>query len=144
MILNIDTDEVVKLVEDGKKFLLDAESEKSIVALLQLQQAVEQAIKDVKEKVVEEGLKHSPDFTGVRSDKVRIMYRYYGSQYKLDTTMLNNIDERFYTKSVRYAPNSKEIDTYAKTEKKLPAGVVPNVDRAKQVSVKLVGGAQDE
>ena len=144
MKLTIDTDTIIKLKQDGKKFCLEAESEEAIVELLKLQQTIAEAIDEVKTKVVEAGLEISPDFTGVRGDKVRVMYRYHGSAYKLDHTMLNSINEKFYTKSVRYAPNSKEIEAYAKTEKKLPEGVVPNVERAKQVCVTLIGGAQDE
>ena len=72
------------------------------------------------------------------------MYRFYGSVYKLDQTMLNSISDKYYIKSVRYTPNSKEIEAYVKTEKKLPEGVLPNVERTKQVSVTLIGGAQDE
>ncbi len=144
MILTIDTDKIVKLKQDGKKFLLEAESEEAIVELLKIQEDIALAISEMKETVVEKGLELSPDFTGVRGDRVRVMYRYYGSPYKLDSTMLNSIDERFYTKSVRYSPNSKEVDKFAKEAKKLPLGIVPNVDRAKQVSVTLIGGAQDE
>ena len=40
MKLTIDTDTIIKLKQDGKKFCLEAESEEAIVELLKLQQTI--------------------------------------------------------------------------------------------------------
>ena len=140
----IDTDTIIKLTQEGKKFLLDPESESAVVQLKAIEVQIENALAEIKAEVGRQGLELSKDFTGVQSEKLRIGYRYYGSGYKMDPTMLNTTDEQFYNKSVKYAPNTKAVEAYIKKTSELPAGILENTDRVKQVSLALKKGVLDE
>lgn len=144
MIINIDTDKIVQLVEDGKKFLFEPASEGAIAQLLELQDQVNTAVAEVKNHVAKQGTELNQNFTGVRGDRVKVMYRFYGSAYYIDKLRIADMDDKFYAKSVTYRPNTKEVEAYAKEQGKMPMGILVNTDRTKQVSMSYVSADPDE
>jgi FMN phosphatase YigB (HAD superfamily) len=143
MIIKIDTDEIVKLKEDGKKFYFEQASEEAIAQLLELQALLESAVDEVKRHVAEQGTSLNENFTGIRGDKVRVMYRFYGSPYAIDKTRIADMDDKYYARSITYRPNTKEVEAYAKEHKQLPLGILTN-ERQKQVSVSYVAADPEE
>lgn len=144
MIINIDTSKIVALVEDGKKFMFEQASEDSIAELLELADRVNTAVAEVKAHIAKQGTELNPNFTGVRGDRVRVMYRYYGSAYLIDKLRIADMDDKYYAKSITYRPNTKEVEAFVKTEGKTPMGILVNTDRVKQVSMSYIATDPEE
>ncbi len=143
-IFSFDIDEIVKLKEEGKKFFFEVESEQAITKLLEIQAQVEQALKEVKEEVVRQGLEASENFTGVKSEKIRCGYRFFGSSYGVDVSTIEKLPETMYSKNVRYNANTKEVEAWAKEhDGKLPLGIT-RTERVKQATLGLVSGGSDD
>ncbi len=135
--LTIDLEDVVRLEADGKTFVFNPDAEESIAKLLALQEQVENALSTIKQTIGKQGTDLSSGFTGVRGSKVQASYRHYGQPYKLDVANIGDLDPKFYSKSVTYRPNTKNIEDYQDSTGVLPTGVIVN-EREKVVSIKAI------
>src|SRR3990167_7815252 len=123
MKITIDTDEVKKLTTDSKNILFSAEAENSILTLLDMQEQIELAIDEAKKSIEEEALKLNPNFSSVKSDKVKVFYRAYGARFLIDESKLKQLPSDFYTAVTKISANTKAIEKYEKENEKIPDGV---------------------
>jgi len=139
MKITIDTSNVQALVKRGKDIFLEPQAEDALLQLLELQDSIDEAIKTAKEELIEAGLKRNPNFSSIRSDRLKIMYRAYGQQYFVDESNLDKLPADFYTKKKKiwYTVNTKAINQQLKETGKLPLGIV-EVERTKQISLKPI------
>lgn len=142
MKITIDTDEVKKLTTDSKNILLSPEAENSILALLDIQEQIELAIDEAKKSIEEEALKLNPNFSSVKSDKVKVFYRAYGARFLIDESKLEQLPVDFYTKVTKISANTKAIEKYEKENETVPDGVI-ETERKKSISISKIG-AKDE
>ena len=142
MKITIDTDEVKKLTADAKNILLSAEAENSILALLDMQEQIELAIDEAKKSIEEEALKINPNFSSVKSDKVKVFYRAYGARFLIDESKLKQLPIDFYTKVTKISANAKAIERYEKENETILDGVI-ETERKKSISISKIG-AKDE
>lgn len=133
----IDTDQITLLKDKADKIFFDPKGEDVIIELYELQAQIEEAIKQAKLKIETEGLKLDPEFSSIKSDRIKIMYRSYGSRYKIDQSRINELDKSLYKTKTTYVPDVKAIDSYIESnDGKIPLGI-ESPDRIKQVSIKI-------
>lgn len=138
MKLSIDTDRISVLAAESGKIVLNAEADASLMQLLGLQESIEAAINEAKQRIEQEALALNPNFTSVTSDHFKIMYRSYGSRYKIDPAHLDDLPVDLYKVSKRYDVIPEAVEKYADEKGGLPLGIVVP-DRPKTISIKPVG-----
>lgn len=117
MKLTIDTDKISSLEKKGKEIIFKPEAEQSLVALLDLQEKVDEAVETVKEYVLDEGQKLSEDFKGIVGDQISCYSRVYGSPYKTtEDTPKEFMQDRAYL-------DTKKVAEYEEENDQLPDGV---------------------
>lgn len=136
--LTIKYTDLQALVEEGKMITVTPKAENALVALLELQEKVEEAIDQVKKVIEEKALALNPNFSSVRSDKVRVFYRAHGSKFSIDESKVQFLPKDTYKMTVKYSPDSKILDKYAKEHKGLyPDGIIIH-ERSKSLSISLI------
>lgn len=132
----INTDILGQLSQDGDKILLSQEGEESLIQLYKIQEMVEQAIHDAKEKIKTAALAVDPNFMSIQGDKVKISYRAYGPRFSVDQTMIEQMDPSLYKSSIRYTAETKAVEAFVDEHKGLPVGIKEN-EREKQIQVSI-------
>ena len=132
-IFSIDTDEIVIAANKAGEFVFEGKSEEDLVKLLDIQERLENVIKQVKTNLEKQGIKSNPNFTGVRGDKIKVQYSAYGALYKISN--IKEVEPDYYTKKVSYSPKSAMIEAFLENhDGKLPAGIIAN-DRKKSITI---------
>ena len=134
--LVITYDNLDLLVQGSNEICINPKGEEILTKLLLLKDAVDIAIDKCKNQLSVAIQEIDPDLSSISSDKVKLMYRVWGAKYRLDDTLIDSIDEKFYTKKETYSPNATEIDKEIKTNGVLPNGIIIN-ERTKSVSITL-------
>ena len=133
MIITIDTDDIVITAKDGGKFVFDKTAEDKLEKLLEIKDKLDNVIEQVKSNLETNGLKLSPDFSGVRGDKIKVEYRAFGALYKLVDPKNASLD--FYKTKTTYSLNTELVSAYAENhDGKLPDGI-EKVKRQKKISI---------
>lgn len=133
MIITIDTDDIVITAKDGGKFVFDKTAEDKLEKLLEIKDKLDNVIEQVKSNLETNGLKLSPDFSGVRGDKIKVEYRAFGALYKLVDP--KNASPDFYKTKTTYSLNTELVSAYAENhDGKLPDGI-EKVKRQKKISI---------
>lgn len=133
MIITIDTDDIVITAKDGGKFVFDKNAEDKLEKLLEIKDKLDNVIEQVKSNLETNGLKLSPDFSGVRGDKIKVEYRAFGALYKLVDP--KNASPDFYKTKTTYSLNTELVSAYAENhDGKLPDGI-EKVKRQKKISI---------
>ncbi len=133
MKINIDTEEIEVLPNGTEEIVLSNDAEKNLVALLQLQKSVEDALDEAKRRIEEKALQVNPNFKSVVSDNLRISYREYGGRYRIDETNVEKLPRELYL--VKYSPKAPEIESYI-DEHGVPLGI-DVVERKKTLTISL-------
>jgi len=136
--MEIKLENLSQLVADSKNIIFSADAEDTLVNLLNIQKQVEDAINQAKKNIEEAALKLNPNFSSVQGDKVKVFYRSYGSKYKIDESLVDQIPAELYSVKKSYSANTKAIETFAETNKGLPIGII-EPDRPKTISISLKG-----
>lgn len=122
------------LVADGSDIQLTPDAEEKLIQLLDIQAKVEEAVKTVKANLEQAGLEIDPNFKSAHSDKIRIGYRYFGSQYAVDESRVSELPTEVYETKTSYSVNKKGLDAYLKQHESLPLGIVEK-DRKKTITI---------
>lgn len=134
--MTIDLEQLDNLVADSDKIFLSAEAEQVLMKLLDIQKQVEEAIDAAEKKLEETGLKLNPDFKSIEADKIRVYYRAYGTRYKIDDSLVEQIPAELYTTKKVYSADTKAIEKYADEHKGLPVGII-EPERVKKLTFSL-------
>lgn len=140
--ITLDLDQIKDLAMDADKIFLSAEGEEVLVKLLDAQKQIEDALTTAKAILEEEGLKRNPNFKGIQADKIRIGYRYFGAEYKIDEANIDKLPQQLYTAKTTYAVNNDELADYLETHKGLPLGILQN-ERKKTITITVKGGKDE-
>lgn len=136
--LTIKYTDLQALVEEGKNITVTPKAENALVALLELQDKVADAISQAKKVIEEKALELNPNFASVRSDKVRVYYRANGPKFSVDESKVQFLPKDTYKMKVTYSPESKILDKYAKDhDGLLPDGIIVR-ERTKSLSISLI------
>lgn len=133
MKITFDTDEIKKACIDAQTFALNADAEKSIVRLLDIQEQLGEFIEQVKQGIVERAQEVDPNFTSITGDKIKVEYRETGAKYGLIDN--ETVEGRFVTLTERMAVNTDAVEQYWQQYEVLPAGVVRK-ERKKTLIIK--------
>lgn len=142
MIINVDTEDLQKLVVQGSKIITSPEAESALMKLLELQHLVDIAITDAKSQIEKTALEYDPNFTSVQSDKVKVGYRVFGAKYSIDPALLEKLPAELYKTKVSHAADTVAIDKFVAEKGSLPLGINP-MPRAKQITIKLIEDFED-
>lgn len=140
--ITINLKKISDLVAEGEDIFIKPEAEDALIELLEIQEKVEEAVKTVKENLEAKGLEINPNFKSIQGDNVRIGYRYFGAEYRIDEAYISEIPENLYTAKTSYSLDTKELKNYLKENKGIPQGIVAN-DRKKTITISIKGGAND-
>lgn len=140
--ITLDLDQIKELSMDADKIFLSAEGEEVLIKLLDAQKQVEDALTTAKAILEEEGLKKNPNFKGIQADKVRVGYRFFGAEYKIDESHIDNLPKQLYTSKTTYGVNNEELEAYLETHKGLPLGILQN-ERKKTITITVKGGKDE-
>jgi hypothetical protein len=121
------------LVAEADKIVLDPRAEDVLIKLLDLQEQVEKALKEAKERIEKKALEMNPNVQSIRSDRLKVFYRQYGSRYKIDESYLDQIPKELYTSKTVYSPVPKAIDEWTRKNDGMPIGII-EPERPKQLS----------
>lgn len=134
--MEIKIERLEKLVADADQIFIEPEGEEVLVEILEIQKQVEDLITIAKKKIEEAALKLNSNFRSIQSDRVKVYYREYGSQYKIDETLIADVPPELYKKEIKYTVDSKAVTKWTQEHKGLPQGIVEN-ERTKQISFSL-------
>lgn len=143
MTFTFDINEMSNLVSEGGKIFLSHKAEASIAKFLELEKEMAKFKDQLKEKIAEEGLKLDPVFKGIPGEHVRIGYRAFGAEYRIDEANIDKLPAELYEQKTTYSVKTKELKNYIKDHKGLPIGILKN-DRKEQITMVLKGGSEDE
>lgn len=135
-IVKVNMDDVKILVEKGKDIIVTPQAETSILQLLDLQARVDEAVERMKGMIAEAGLKYNPNFTSIKGEKVKIMFREYGGRFTYDATRLDDIPKTLYKPKVSIALDAKAIEKWTEEHGGLPLGIL-EAQRSKTLSISL-------
>jgi len=107
MKITIDIDKIKKLAQDSKDIFLTPEAENTILELLKAQEEVDQAIDYAKQVLEKEALKLNPNFSAIKSDKVKVFYRTFGSVFSIDESKLDTVPKEMYEVVKKISANKK-------------------------------------
>jgi len=130
--MTIDLEQLDKLVVDADQIFLTADGEKVLLKLLEIQKQVEDAIESAEKKLEEAGLKIDPNFSSIQSNKIKVYYRFFGSRYKVDQALADQLPKNLYKVMTKYNAIPEEIEKYAEENKGLPLGIL-EIERKKQL-----------
>ena len=119
--LLLDSEQITNACIDAQKFAISAESEKSLVQLLDIKEKIDEFVETVKDGIVKEALKFDPNFTSISGDKIKLEYRETGAKYGLVDH--ETVDGKFVTLTERMAVNTDEVEQYWQQHGVLPAGI---------------------
>lgn len=136
MKITVDLEQVAELVMKGKDIFLTPKAEKSLLKLLDLQKKIDEAINTAKKLIEEQGIAHNENFTSIKGDKLKIMYRVYGAKYAIDSTRIADLPSEFYKVSTSYAPVTAKIEKFVDEKGSLPLGISER-ERSQQISISL-------
>lgn len=130
--MTIDLEQLDKLVVESDQIFLTADGEKVLIKLLEIQKQVEDAIESAEKKLEEAGLKIDPNFSSIQSNKIKVYYRFFGSRYKVDQALVDQLPKNLYKIMTKYNAIPDEIEKYAEENKGLPLGIL-EIERKKQL-----------
>lgn len=131
------------IANEAGKITLNNQAEKYLVDLLKLKDKVEETLELCKVKVKEAMEALDGDLVSVNTDNLRVMNKIYGSKYNLDTSLIQYIDEKFYTVKQSYSLNSQKVNKHLKETGSIPNGISIN-QREKTVSISLKNKKENE
>ena len=103
------------------KFAISAESEKSLIQLLDIKEKIDEFVEIVKDGIVKEALKFDPNFTSISGDKIKLEYRETGSKFALVDN--ETVEGKFVTMTERLSVKTDEVEQYWQQRGVLPAGI---------------------
>lgn len=109
-VIVVDIDDLGKLVHDGSDIVMQPAAENALLALLDLHDRVERAIECAKKVIEQQALAYNPNFTGVRSDRIKVGYQMYGSKYALDESQIATPDKLVITITAPHVHKTKISD----------------------------------
>ena len=134
--MTIDVEKLEQLKLEADKIFISAEGEQVLLDLLEIQKQVEDAIDTAKAKLEETALKLNPNFKSIQSDKIKVYYRSFGSQYKIDESLIAELPKEFYEVKHSYSPNAEAIEKFVQEKGGLPMGVI-EPERPKKITFTL-------
>ena len=136
MKITVDLDELANLTKTADGIFMDGSAEKSLVALLDLSDKLEQAVKEAKATLEAKALALDPNFQSIQGDKIKVGYRYFGSRWSVDESNLSQLPEIFYNKKTVLSVNTEVVEDQLKKTNQLPLGLREN-DRTKTITITL-------
>lgn len=133
--IKVDPKNLITLQDDAKKLVVKPEAEDALLKLMEIRDNIDEAIDMVKDEIAQQGNKIMPGFSGVESEKLRVLYRAYGSKYSFVKGI--KCPEEFVKTSERSSVDSKAVDEYLREHGELPEGVQV-ADRSKSLSISVI------
>lgn len=131
----IKPEEIQLLAKEGEKFIFKPEAEEQLYKLVKLKEMIDSTLEEVKTRIAEAGEGINPNFRGVIGDRVRCIYRAYGSKYGYDWQKKDRCMP-FLKEKTAYTVDGARVDAYVKEVGELPDGIVEN-DRGNKLSIVL-------
>ena len=119
--LVLDSEQITNACIDAQKFAISAETEKSLVQLLDIKEKIDEFVEIVKDGIVKEALKFDPNFTSISGDKIKLEYRETGSKFALVDN--ETVEGKFVTMTERLSVKTDEVEQYWQQHGVLPAGI---------------------
>ena len=119
--LVLDSEQITNACIDAQKFAISAESEKSLIQLLDIKEKIDEFVETVKDGIVKEALKFDPNFTSISGDKIKLEYRETGSKFALVDN--ETVEGKFVTMTERLSVKTDEVEQYWQQHGVLPAGI---------------------
>lgn len=134
--LVLDSEQITNACIDAQKFAISAESEKSLIQLLDIKEKIDEFVEIVKDGIVKEALKFDPNFTSISGDKIKLEYRETGSKFALVDN--ETVEGKFVTMTERLSVKTDEVEQYWQQHGVLPAGITCK-ERKKTLIIKRKG-----
>lgn len=119
----IDKDELALLAKDGGKLLYEPQAEEAILKLLDLRDYLDEIIEYAADRITEKGKELDSNFSGVAGDKLKSIYRPYGSKYKIKKHLRKS---KFIERTIKYTPITETIEEHLKKTGELPSCISEN------------------
>lgn len=134
--VKINSAEILGLQNDGKEIVINPNAEKAILRLLDIQREVDGAVEWVKSEIERQALEFNPNFTALKSGKLKINYSAAGAKYKATGDAARH-SGKFWKKKVTWTLDLKAIDEFRAKRRALPKGILA-VARQKHIQIKEV------
>lgn len=131
--MQIDIEKLDNLIADAANVLIKPEAEEVIIQLLDIQEQVETAIKEAKKRIEEAALRINPNFKSLKADKIKVYYRQYGSKYRIDESLIDQVPTSLYKTKKVYSVISKEVDAWTAEHDGMPIGII-ETEREKSIA----------
>lgn len=137
MKFQIDTDQLRIVADEAGKLFVDPESESKLLELYNVRDEFDKILDAVKLKLESEAVKLDLEFSSIKGNQVKVMYRSYGARYKIDSSLIEQVPPSLYEVKSSYSANVKAIEEYIDANHgKVPLGII-EPERSKQISITI-------
>lgn len=135
MQITIDTD-LIKLVQDKSgKLTIDPEACKLIAQFQEISKQVEEADKDIKDKI--KNALNEANLSVVTGEGVKVSMYPYGTKYVLVPEEIDKVDKSWYEVKTTYKLDSDKVEDFVKKNDVLPMGIIePERQMTLRITVK--------
>lgn len=130
-----DTAQLETTADKAGKLVVKKEAEAHIIKIWHMKAELDAFVEKIKEYIIEAGRRITPDFKGIRGERVKAYIRAAGLRYSYDKTKQKELAE-FLKESITLRIDSDKVDEYRAKYKKLPDGIVEN-DRKESLIVSI-------
>ena len=132
-------EEIKALAKEGGKLVFKKEAEESLIKLLELQSLINEQVELVKSAIIEAGTSIDASFLGVRGERVKASYRFFGPKY---TYSLGDVSvaSPFLEKVEFYKVIPEKVEAYLEEVGELPPGIK---EKARTKSLVISTGGDD-
>lgn len=139
--MQIDIEKLAKITAKADEIFLTPAGEQVLIDLLKIQDQVNAAIGEAKQKLEATALKVNPNFSSIQADKIKVYYRAYGSKFYIDEAQINMAPKELYEieSKVNYKIDTKAVEKWADAHGGMPTGI-KEVERSKSISISFKNG----
>ena len=128
-------DEIIKLKEEGKKYMINSEGEEALLFLNDLVKQSKVALDEIKQEIIKQGLEFDNNFKRIEGESSTLSYSFSGGKFGIVPGEEEYIPRKLYDIKVKYLLNSEAIEQFAEQNGGYPQGVRLN-DRNKVLKVR--------
>lgn len=130
--LSVNKKDIAAIKLEAGELIFEQRAEDALLQLIKIKDTVDAALLEAKEKIKEAGLQMSPDFKGIKGNRVQVVYQETGYKYEISGAP----DAQFMKKTIYVRPDSVAIDRFKDAFKSVPVGIIEK-EREKKIIINV-------
>ena len=120
-----DSAQLETVADKAGKLVVKPAAEAQLIKIWHMKAELDAFVEKIKQYIIEAGRRITPDFKGIRGERVKAYIRASGLRYSYDKAKQKDLAD-FLKESVTLRVDSDKVDEYKTKHKKLPEGIIEN------------------